>query len=266
MAYLSFTKTRTLTASVVTFTADSTFCQLINGMVSSMTTMNNNIASLQSQINGFQDTYQSKVNKDDCPGFLADKFQSSDTIEMKLVPGGTADCQKIEFNVKTVSTGPTPTPIGFDPCETPWTAIANYEVLDGHKLLPGTGIPNQTWQGDVKWGIDKIGKVGLKGKCTINNCNFSFLQTGGGSASSITQKVFTIPTNACTDAKLANSDDYYGFNALAKSKLPYAGGKIGLYIYRIGLEIWVKMENYEITTQQAYYDFELQFGALKALN
>jgi hypothetical protein len=272
MAYLSFIKTRALTASVVNFTSDATFCQLITGIVSSMTTMNNNVVALQSQINGFQDTYQSKIDKDDCSGFLSDKFQSSETIEMKLVPGGTAGCQKIEFNIKGDNNS-TPS-IGFDPCETSWTSIPNYEILDPYKFLPGTGTPSQSWQGDVKFSINKIGQVGLKGKCFIIGSFFGFQKSvplGGGIASNISQKVFTLPSNACLDGKLDNTNDYYGLNTIAVSKITpsgggVVGGTIGLNLFRVGREIWVQMDRINITPGTTYFDFELQFGGLKALN
>lgn len=263
MGVLTPIKTRTLTQTVINFAEDATFCELITGILLSMSHTAATLADLQNQINNFQDTYKTKVNSTDCPGFLVDKFQSSATVEMEVLPE-VAGCRKIQFNVIPGDPGDPPTGL-TDPCETPWTVITGYETF-----LATNAALNQVWQGNVSWSINKIGEIKLRGRAFLNNPFFIWTAIPNvlQAPALADQKIFELPNIPCIEDKIGATDDYYGDVLVSKINVGSTQYFAIVSLRRIGRAFWINIRQGPEAPSSVFDPalFVIPFGQLNAIS
>lgn len=263
MALIPYTTQRTILKTTTTIAATGTFCDLMAAMLSASSNFATLLQDVQTQINNKQDTYQTKVNALDCPGFLADKFVSSSTIEVKPIPA-VDGCEKLSFEIKTPTTGNPNAGILSDVCETAWTAITSYATFTGQSGL------DQVWQGSVEWSINKLGEIKLRGKANVSN--FLVLMTGNKTMQSpqaIQNKIFELPNIPCIEDKIGNSSDYYGLN---NATYPMIGSQdqsvLLCHLKRIGRSFYIDLSS--VRNNDTYcngtVDIEISFGHLKSIN
>lgn len=269
MGLISSTKTKIIKSVTTAITATQTFCNLLDAILASMGRIRSTLVDLQTQINNGQDNKKTKVDVDDCEGFLSDKIGSSDTIEVTVTPAVNG-CKVIKLNVKapaTTGTGGTlPNPYA-DACETAWTSLesSGYATF----TTPSTAL-DRVWQGNVQWSINKVGEVKVRGKLFVNAAMIIMTSnTIAQSPQTSSQKIFQLPSsNQCLVDKIGSTSDYYGVNQVTYVSMTNQV-LITISLKRIGLEFWIDIQcvkNHLGEFAAGPANLEIGLGSLKSIS